>query len=1138
MRVITLPMSCLITATSKSDLDMSLNCLVGDRCGWEYPTGCVVVKVCTTKERETDMSNSNMYVKYGVDRKLWEAVEAVVVGLNDEQLMDECRAVQRHQHTVGQDIFPQAAAYILFAEFAKRNNMEVDVPVIRPRNEYLVLKQDFNVSKGKLFNVTYVRKSKGRTVRLERPIIRTHFSGKGSMGQVVDFDADMYFLGHEISPYLNRKMGNTAWGDLVTDDPDFLVQILQEGWQHPDTGQMWRALFSNWRDRAGKVILVPEDSHIKTLADIGVYTKLKVITESMKAAKYINRMFAPVDEGHNPVWGKEVEGSWIAETGEFLVQLERGETIIVKLIELDSMTDEEKGASDGHLSLNTRAHRLLGLSNNPKIGDSYRVSMPCERGVGKGHTQYDPNQVPDIVVYGIKKQAYASEFCFMSLGPLHTGNPHTDVQSITNFKLSELVYRRVAIPFMKLIYRNAHTAQSLFSLLAQTLRHDDKDPDIDDELVTDITNAWGLRRLMMAAINPFTFPGTYRRVVRHFMQAVMRCAEFRIPLNFEPSVAVATSAYASGDPFAKNEDGSINMDLSEIGEGQCVNFSLPDMAEVIVHRQPNENAMAFYRLVNIHHADSCSFRRKEHSKKCASNKLVPKPCDCNMGKCDCLLNKRFKESKGSALIFLGRGVHKLMSRLGGGDMDDNLIIYFDQEFVRHFDNMYYPETDKLVPIEGGLDSFDADLGDLSVFDEEVFTGVMDVRAMIHQISKSSGRDVVGIGPVVNVGMIDDLLSNPDNLPTMLQSLEEQGADPFFANWLTNQVNFDPNVDPEDIEDVRIRYSSAFLMTNLEIVIDAAVKDPGLLSAMTEEAKKFGAKNVSDFISKFHAHTYCYPKSMTLGRNRIPEKRREKGGYVLVLTPQCLIQQKLIRATELILQACKRNEWKLAKKADPVISGLLPPADDRINLLVYPRRDEDGKIIPGTGIRGWWKQRWAEYSQMVNANSENSNPEIYQVICQELAEKLDRLPKGEVEAVALELYRSVYLNDNPDVQFDELSGGVRPFPDGLLWTSYLSNSFINLLARNGLTGQFRAVKLYTEHHLASRPGVKVQLKEGIVYHNGNPVGVIKAANQTGIQTMNYGLIRFKRADDSLQPKHTQVELSNAIIDISKPVQDWE
>src|SRR6202040_337782 len=72
----------------------------------------------------------------------------------------------------------------------------------------------------------------------------------------------------------------------------------------------------------------------------------------------------------------------------------------------------------------------------------------------------------------------------------------------------------------------------------------------------------------------------------------------------------------------------------------------------------------------------------------------------------------------------------------------------------------------------------------------------------------------GIGPVVNYGIADMLLSDPDHKASMIADLLSKGTEQadLAAEWL------------ED----RTPYQAALYMTNLEIVIDGNVKDSTLL----------------------------------------------------------------------------------------------------------------------------------------------------------------------------------------------------------------------------------------------------------------------------------------------------------------------
>jgi hypothetical protein len=926
-------------------------------------------------------------------------------------------------------------------------------------------------STGKVFSVSYLKGQARRTRNGERvtgePVLlelTPYIEGEGV------FDSKSQFLPFTVNAWANRKFGQYGWGDFVTDMPETLIDIVSNGYKHDVFGE-FVCVFANWRDQAGKAVLVRKESGIRRLSDVGLNTNMAVIGESMKTAKYVNRWLAPTDMRHTPVWGKEVADSWIPESQEFEVELENGTGLTFKLVWAKDLTPEGVANKDGQIGLSTRAHRALGLTNNPAIGDSWRVSLLTQRGFGKGHTIYQPDQAVDVVIYMPKKLVNSvDEFCFSSLGPLHSGNPRTDIQSVTNFKLHRQV-GVLAYKYMRYVYTKSLTARAMEELLIQTVRSDDDiDTDLDDELPVDHVESWLFRRVMKSGLNPKTFPGLERRAIRFLMSSIMNCEKYVVPMNTTPELSVATSKYMSGDPFAIQPDGTPDMSLSVIQEGACCTFDVADGTPVIVYRQPNENSNAFYRLINRHYP-------------------------------------QFKDSVGSSVVFMGRGVQKVMNRLGGGDMDDNIIIVTDPKWVKHFDSLSYPETDKLVAIESGLTTDVEDLAEMGIedsFDVKTF----GVEHMKHQILNASGRGQVGIGPVVNVDMIDMLLSDPGNLASMVADIQYQGYGQEYIDHLVN----------------RLKYSSAFLATNLEIVIDAAVKDPGLLVAMNGEAQKYGADDVKAFIKNFHTGARVYPKCMTIGKIRIPDKKWNLQDFVVVRTPQCRMQERIIQVRNELMQKFAKNEWALVKKADPFIVNLVP-ITDTVKEALYgsveaQRAFREGERPYAAGLRAWWAARWARNSQLVSQNPENSDDKIYGRICAEMESRLRTLDPAIVEGMAIELYHTLYQSDSPIRRLDPISGATRNYHDGLLWTNLLGNAFLNVLQRNDLLGAVLPVNLYLDKYLAGKKGIKVTVKDGLVYKvAGNKlIGTVAAVDRTGMMTMSYGFLRFKAIEHpALLPK---------------------
>ena len=921
--------------------------------------------------------------------------------------------------------------------------------LLRDRKAFVV-KSDISGYGKKLFMIEMMT---------DKPVVnRVFYTNIMVNGKKTKFDSKNHFQGYQVSAFINRMVGAHSWGDITTDNAEVLLDIMNQGYGD------YVCIFASWADRKGRAILVHKDADIKKLKDLRIFTRLSVITESTKAVKYLNRLFAPVSEKHDPIWGKEQAGSWDEVHQECIIELESGVELIVKYVNLKNLNPEQVANKDGHIGMNAKAINALKLLPSglmPSIGDSWKVTLHTERLMGKGHVIYQPGQTADIVIYGGKKHVFGDRFYFSVLSPLHSGNPHTDIQSVTNFKLSGLVVK-LARNYMLAVYNQMKSHEGTVKLLKQVLRPKDTVSDVafDDTGKDDST--WLFERAMKLRVGFMAFPALYRRAVKYMTTKVMDVADMRVPMNFNDELAVATSSYVSGDPFAIDEDGTPNLELSQLNEGEICIPHLPAGIWVVVYRQPNENSNAWYLLKNVH---------------------IPE----------------LMEAKGKSVCFIGRGSHKVLSRLGGGDMDDNFVIVHNPEWVEHFKTLSYPETPKLAAIESEAMPYDPEFAEFDEAYEGKFD--MDVYGPVHmqyQISAATDRGLVGIGPAVNLGLIDFLLSDPANKASMLADLQERGEQEKFIKNLTGRTD----------------WTSAEIMTNLEIIIDAAVKDPALLQALNEAVKKLGANDLSHFIKRFHSMTLVYPKSMA---NRIPASRQAKGGYVLARSIQCRDQETIRRMQKHLENVARKNEWSIAKKAEPIISAMMPPSTDRIKRIVNGKRDEEGNWNQVGSLRGFWSKLWADHREAIAANDGVPTDDILNMISDQLEEKLEMMSEQDLREVVIELYRTTYTGTKQPVA-DPATGKFRGFGDGLLWSNKLGNLFMTMLHEAQLTGLMLPVDLSIRLDLARKPSVSVKLKEGNVYLMAGNVAVGRIASMAeGVYSMSYGFIELRNSDPSLKGK---------------------
>lgn len=876
------------------------------------------------------------------------------------------------------------------------------------------------------------------------------------------YNPQEHFMYFEESDYLADALGGVPYATFTTDQREEMEDLLMNGFRDKD-GVVWTSFFAYWKDQEGHAFLVPEASNVGDLRDVGVFTSMNTPADFMKVGKYANRLFAALPKTgaeSGGIWGKEV--SWnhvdhtaIVEIGVDSTDLsDEDKALTVRYIDLKGLDAEQKALVDGCIVVSEKACRVLGLSKEPRLGMAWRGTFGTERGLGKGHILYKNDMAVDVVIYGPKTILKTSKFFFGSMGELHVGVPHTDRQAFVNFH-----YHRpglaveLAKTFMRQVFESSKDEQELRRLF---LRHtaDVKHSDLDQE-------GWVLRRALAYGVSFLRFPGLYRRVVRYLMKRVMQCDDrARIPMD-----TIANYGYVLPDPNAIDSEGDVHPELA-IPEGHIVFPDVDAGTKVICYRQPSENTNAWQALTVTYRPE-------------------------------------FKRFAGRGICLLGRGANKVLGRLGGGDMDDQFVIVNDPKWVEAFHTMRpYPETEKLSAevTEEEQQEFDKEQSELSNFTEELLEDIRD-----HNLSHYTNKHVswqidmaknarAGIGPVVNYGMIDMLLSDPDHKASILADLANNH--PEETDWLLS----------------RQPYQAALFMTNLEIVIDGNVKDTTLLRRLGD---------VSGTIKQFHKDCRVYPASMT---KRIPMSKEEIGDYVLARSLTCRALELIRMIRERLQEVFVEREWALVAPADRDLR-IDYPFEREINIRVRGEWKRVGsewqRLDPDTlSLMDIWAQEWK--SEMMNPGSHEG---AYERITKRIAMELYGEDDNMMERLAVELYFQTYRTYQSAPKVDEQTGKLRSYNDGLLWSPIFGNHFINALRKARLSGYYRVAEIRPEfrRRLMDKM-VVVEVRNRSVYIQDSDdqftvwVGLVLGGKAPdGRFRMDGGLIEFRASAPICQPE---------------------
>ena len=883
-----------------------------------------------------------------------------------------------------------------------------------------------------------------------------------------------HFMWFEESDYLVDALKGIHYATFTTNRREEMEDLLMNGYKDKE-GRNWTAFFAYWKDQEGHATLVPEGCGINDLRDVGITTEMKSPADFMKVGKYTNRLFAALpkpkpiiepDTGEVRVLGLGIWGDEVAWNEEFQVAVvkldiagtdldEADKMLSIRYVDLKTLDDEQKALVDGCIVISEKAARRLNLAKEPKLGMAWRGTAATQRGMGKGHFLFKNNMEVDIVIYGPKTILKTDRFFFGSMGELHVGIPHTDRQAVVNFH-----YHRpglmvdLAKSYMKTVLAASANEQELRRLfLRYTAEQEQKDMDQE---------TWVLRRALAYGVSFLRFPGLYRRVVRYLMKKVMACdTRARIPMD-----SIAGYGYVLPDPNAIDSEGNVHPE-NAIPEGAIVFPDVKAGTKVVCYRQPSENTNAWVELTVLYRPE-------------------------------------YKTFAGRGICLLGRGAHKVLGRLGGGDMDDQFVIVHDPKWVEAFHSMRpYPETEKIQP---ELEEEKAEHSQLAEFTDELLEDIRD-KNFSHYTNKHVSWQIemaknarAGIGPVVNYGMMDMLMSDPDHKRSMLADLNNN---PEAAGWL------------EDRED----YQASLFMTNLEIVIDGNVKDTTLL-------KQLG--DVAGTIKAFHKECQVYPASMN---TRIPDSKLEKGDYVLARSLTCRAIETVRMYRDRLSDIFVEREWTLVAPADRDLREEFPFEREIGMRLGKTWIQPDGckrrlvnnfwvKIPDNTpdSLGDLWAAEWIE-----ELSKQGSHEGAYERICQVLADELFGEDDDYMQRLAVELYFQTYKTYQTTPKLDEVSGKLRGFNDGLLWSPLFGNHFINALRRSKLSGFYKAAQIYPQFRRRLMDNkVVVETRNHLVFVQDADdkftieVGMVWGKCPDVRAKMDGGLIEFRAGKDICQP----------------------
>lgn len=909
------------------------------------------------------------------------------------------------------------------------------------------------------------------------------------------------FYPHEVSGYLDMQLADVKWADIVTDDIEFMQQVAVNGFKIDDV--TYKVIWFGWRDNRAKGVGVDISSTFKDLHDLDIYTDFDQATDCMKGFKYVNRLIVPLPIGVKIVTGSitDVKISADEHVVSFHVLLPNGKTI--KMI-YDDMKGEDydedgelKASVDGSMVFQRGAAEALGIPNYHVAGAG---TFHTPFGLGKGHIvilDHEPHNMGMTVrVFGPKRMVKSAEkFYFLYMGELPVGwIPKTDPQAYCNFDMHRTqLGPMLARDFINKVIESSADEDKLKGMF---LRYS---PTANLEDGTLDLSAWGLREAMSYGLSYKRFPGLYRKVVRYLMTQILQCENARIPME-----GVAAYASVLPDPYLfGNEELKPDLDYSNIDDGQVVVPSevIEQDQEVLVYRQPSSNDSEHVTLKTI-------------------------------------FQDRYQRYMGRDLCFVGRGAKKVLKRLQGADLDDTLVIVYDKIWRELIAQCSYPETEKLVVKESVSGTFgSSDLADELFLSQTVslashLSGPWNTRHGLYQLEVAR-QSRGGIGPAVNMEMIDKLLSSQrERIMKYLDTLDQN--DPLVQDckaWI----------------EMRTPWQAAKIASNMELVIDGYVLDASKLSA-------FG--DLPGMISKFHngiavdrmnnqykitrdAGVLCYPQCMAskdvgglmpIGKGRIPGNKQKRGDWVLVETEMCHSLKRIISLRDQAVEWFRNQEWDMV--ATPGYGGAPEVLD------AYPYDDVIYQLTDQ--VRSIWREEWSNVFSNAVTLAPADNP--YSIIQRRVEEFLDGLGAWTTKAIAVDLYRRFYGDPRLDkrgrergykqtIARSDAEGRTQSYPDALLWTHRLGHALITVMKEVGITGAYVGVNFDPKYRSYSKlQQLAVMVDKGVVYVPGKKkikiAGVEGQASMERIGTVaktpdgryliRYGILEIAQPSPDLQP----------------------
>ena len=733
------------------------------------------------------------------------------------------------------------------------------------------------------------------------------------------YNADFDFMEHERHQILDDLFAARdahygiitfeAAGKAESEDLMRVITVLvQRGYRDSRTGISWKCIYGQYHGD-GFLVFANKESGIKTLEDLGI-----TAVDDTKTNKYVKRIMASHPGGM--IKATYVQDFPVHNGHVWIHKLNNGQLIRTLDYNMDLLGPVETAIVDGKVVCN-----IKGFTNC-----SWTGFAPF--GVLKGTASPNDALDYDIISYGTKdkvkligsKDLYIGKLTDVALHPLTM-----DAQTMVNagYYAPNLVPRlgKEYIDKITQILCNPDEA-GIRDLVAGLVRSEDSKWEAGVE-----RPEWPLIRAIKSGIGCKSMPVLFRRLTNLLFETTHDVARGRVPME-----GVGIRVYVRDNPRMTNPDGSIDVRLDGLFDSfnnGLRNVCIPDAPEgrVMIYRNPNTNSHEMMLVNNIH---------------------VPE----------------LMVYAGEGWAFLGADAGEILDPLNGGDMDDNIGVIWDKEFMAKYETMYYPIQPRITEKELAIKPTAIQLNN-----DQTWMGRgknWNFNVLLRQL-ESMCEFGVSLGTFINRGMLDTLLSG------------ENGDNAFFdlndGKYILPKGFTPPSVDVLDellgrkVLDVTQTYVPT-LSGFIDICKQWLINKPDFITARAmsnadkvidwTQAGKGNRDLVMELVedASWAEATPVFPVSY---EQRIPAKRKAAGDYILVWTLQCRAIQALKEHRDAALAELKRMETLIVRPLSTLLDG---------------RYMTDQNVVDyAQNLRSWW------VASLANAKTEEGglNPLVYKQI---------------------------------------------------------------------------------------------------------------------------------------------------------------